>query len=64
MTPLQRERLDLKPGFWHAIRDSNLIMMQYLLDRGLSVSGHEVKEALRAKSIPALEMLREWMEGC
>jgi hypothetical protein len=35
-------------------------MMRYLLDRGLSVGGHEVKEALRAQSIPALEMLREY----
>ena len=35
-------------------------MMRYLLNRGVSVGGHEVKEALRVHSIPALEMLREY----
>jgi hypothetical protein len=35
-------------------------MMRYLLNRGISVGGHEVEEALRAQSIPALEMLREY----
>jgi hypothetical protein len=50
---------DPRPGFWYAIRNSNLIMMRYLLDRGISVGGFEVQEALRAQSIPALEMLRE-----
>lgn len=34
-------------------------MVRYLLDRGISVGGYEIKEALRAQSIPALEMLRE-----
>jgi hypothetical protein len=51
---------DLRPGFWHAIENGNLIMMRYLLDKGLSVGGHEVQAAVRAKSIPALEMLREY----
>lgn len=51
---------DLKPGFRPAIQDGNLIIMQYLLDRGISVGGHEVKEALQTQSIPALEMLTEY----
>ena len=35
-------------------------MMRYLLDRGISVGGTEVKQALRGQSIPALEVLREY----
>jgi hypothetical protein len=51
---------DLAPGFWNAIEDGNLIMMRYLLDRGISVGGYEIKAAVRAHSIPALEILREY----
>jgi hypothetical protein len=51
---------DLRPGFWHAIENGNLIMMRYLLDKGLSVGGYEVQTAVQAKSIPALEMLMEY----
>ena len=51
---------DLRPGLWHAIQNGNLIMMRYLLDRGISIGGNEIMEALQAQSIPALEVLREY----
>lgn len=65
--PLERliETLDpsvdnLKPGLWVAIKHNHLKMVRYLLERGVSVNEFAVKRAIQAKSIPALEILREF----
>jgi hypothetical protein len=50
----------LKSGLACAIRGNHLNMVRYLLERGAPVKGRPVKTAVRAKSIPALEMLREF----
>jgi hypothetical protein len=51
---------DLAPGFWSAIERENYIMMRYLLDRGMPVRPVEIETAVRAKSIAALEILKEY----
>jgi hypothetical protein len=66
-TPLERliETLDpsvndLRPGLWVAIKHNHLNMVRYLLERGVSADGSAVKKAIEARSIPVLEILREF----
>lgn len=47
-------------GLCIAIRNKHLDMVRYILERGFPVKGDIVQEALRARSIPILEMLREF----
>lgn len=51
---------DLRPGLRVAIKHNHLNMVRYLLERGASADGSAVEEALKARSIPALEILREF----
>lgn len=51
---------ELKGALVIAIKGNHLNMTRYLLERGVPVGGRAVQEALRACSIPALEMLREF----
>jgi hypothetical protein len=51
---------DLTPGLAFAVKGNHLNMVRYLLERGVPVGGRAVQEALRAGSIPALEILREF----
>lgn len=51
---------DLKPGLWQAIKRGDLTLMRYLLDLGIPVGHSEIRAALEAQSIPALELLREY----
>ena len=53
---------DLKPGLWQAIKRGDLTLMRYLLELGLPVRCSEICMALKAQSIPAFELLREY--GC
>lgn len=50
----------LSAGLASAIRGNHLNMVRYLLERGAPVKGRPVIEAVQSKSIPALEMLREF----
>lgn len=51
---------DLHTGLSVAIKHNHLNMVRHLLDRGVAVNGYIVREALHARSIPVLEMLREF----
>lgn len=51
---------DLAPGLWSAIQHNNLNMVRYLLERGAAANESAVEKALDARSIPILEMLREF----
>jgi len=51
---------DLKMGLVRAIKGNHLNMVRYLLERGVPVRGSVLEAALRARSIPVLEMLREF----
>jgi hypothetical protein len=57
---LQPSVLDLGPGLVTAIKGNHLEMVRYLLEQGVSVDGNVVEIALRARSIPVLEILREY----
>ena len=61
---LEPTKEDLRPGLWYAIERGNFVMMRYLLDDfGMSVERHEIEEALRRKSIPVFEFLRDRGQG-
>jgi hypothetical protein len=51
---------DLTPGLWIAIQHNHLNMVRHLLERGVPAGKFAVRRAVEAKSIPALEMLREF----
>lgn len=51
---------DFAPGLWSAIQRNDLHMVRYLLERGAPVNESAVEQALQARSIPILEMLREF----
>jgi len=51
---------DLRTGLTFAIERNHLNMVRYLLERGVPVDGYVVRVALQARSIPVLEMLREF----
>jgi len=51
---------DFAPGLWYAIKHNHLNMVRYLLERGAPVDEDAVEQALRARSIPILEMPREF----
>ena len=51
---------DLMPGLMVAIKRGYLSMVRYLLERGMSICGSVVMVALEARSIPVLEILREF----
>jgi hypothetical protein len=51
---------DLMPGLMVAIERGHLSMIRYLLERGLSIYRSVVMVALEARSIPVLEILREF----
>lgn len=57
---LQPSVLDLRPGLACAIQGNHLEMVRYLLEQGVSVNENVVERALRAQSIPVLEILREY----
>lgn len=66
-TPLERvieildpPARDLIPGLSYAIERKRLNMIHYLLEYGVPVNGHRVLDAIRERSIPILEMLREY----
>jgi hypothetical protein len=67
IAPLARLIETLNPPineFWTglcvAIHHNYLNMVRYLLERGVPVDGSVVEKALEARSIPILEMLREF----
>jgi hypothetical protein len=47
-------------GLVVAIGHGHLSMVRYLLERGISICGYIVQQALQARSIPVLEMWREY----
>ena len=51
---------DLTRGLWVAIEHNRLKMVRHLLELGVPVDRFVVRRAVEAKSIPALEMLREF----
>jgi hypothetical protein len=51
---------ELTRGVVTAVKGNHLNMVRYLLERGVPVKGWAVQEAIRAGSIPALEILREF----
>jgi hypothetical protein len=51
---------ELTPGIAISIQDSYLDMLRFLLKEGVSFSGEDVRKALKARSFPALKMLREF----
>jgi ankyrin repeat protein len=51
---------DLMPGLMVAIERGHLSMIRYLLERGMSITGSIVRVALEVRSIPVLEILREF----
>lgn len=52
--------IELNVGLFTAIEGKHLDMVRYLLERGASADGYAVETALRARSIPALDMLRKY----
>lgn len=52
--------VDLLPGLVTAMSEGFLVMARYLLELGVEINSSIVNKALRVKSIPLLDLLREF----